>query len=241
MSACGEYEPLLHGLLDGELDAANAKRIEEHMAACPACAEEYRKLQALRASIRGAVVRTPAPERLKQRVRASLTRSRFPQRMAWPIAAALAACLMFGLFIPRGPDIGGEVAESHVRSLMANHLMDVASTDHHTVKPWFAGRLDFSPPVYDLAAQGFPLAGGRIDRVDGRNVAAVVYRHGAHVINLFIWPQGATDAAPTPAMVREGYTVLHWTKHGMTCWAVSDLNRAEMQQFETLVLQSNPI
>src|SRR5262249_992225 len=147
-----------------------------------------------------------------------------------------AACaLLFTAILPRGVDISEQVAESHVRSLMADHLTDVASTDHHTVKPWFAGRLDFSPPVYDLAAQGFPIVGRRVDCLAGRQVAAVVYRHGDHVINLYVWPAGARDAAPAPPGARQGYNVRHWTDNDMSYWAVSDLNPRELETFETLV------
>ncbi|MBS0385338.1 MAG: anti-sigma factor [Proteobacteria bacterium] len=245
---CREVEPLLHGLLDGELDAAHTLKCEQHIAACAACASAYQELVVQRNLIRAANLREAAPERLRRRVRGMLGRKSNTARFmrpfrgaAWPAAAALAAGLLVFAIVPRGPDLGEQVAESHVRSLMANHLVDVVSTDHHTVKPWFAGRLDFSPPIYDLAAQGFTLAGGRVDYLDSRPVAAVVYRHGAHVINLFIWPERAGDAAPVPPLVREGYNVRHWTKLGMSCWAVSDMNAEELARFERVVRASNPV
>jgi anti-sigma factor RsiW len=248
MSDCHEIEPLLQGLLDGELDAANSLKCERHIASCAACAAAYQQLVLQREMIRAANLRDPAPERLERRVSAMIDRKKRAARFmrpfrgaAWPAAAALAAGLLVFAIIPRGPDLGEQVAESHVRSLMANHLVDVVSSDHHTVKPWFAGRLDFSPPVYDLASQGFPLAGGRVDYLDSHPVAAVVYRHGAHVINLFIWPERHDGAAPTQPLVREGYNVRHWTKLGMSCWAVSDLNAAELAQFERIVRAANPI
>jgi anti-sigma factor (TIGR02949 family) len=240
MSACGEYASLLHGLFDGELDAEHASRVEAHMASCPACAEEYDKLAALRASIRGANVRRLAPDALRRRVRSSIAPSRLlPQRAAWPIVMALAACLVIAV-LPRQPDIAQDVASNHAHAVTANHLMDVESPDHATVKPWLEARLDFSPPLYDLAAQGYPLAGGRVEDVEGRKVAAVVYRHDNHFINLYIWPEGQHET-PAEALTRNGLNVLHWTKHGMTCWAVSDLNSAEMRRFESLVLSSNPV
>lgn len=245
---CREIEPLLHGLLDGELDAANTLKCEEHIASCAACASAYQALVVQRNLIRAANLREAAPERLQKRVRGMIDRKRHAARFlrpfrgaAWPAAAAIAAGLLVFTIIPRGPDLGEQVAESHVRSLMANHLVDVVSTDHHTVKPWFAGRLDFSPPIYDLSAQGFTLAGGRVDYLNSRPVAAVVYRHGAHVINLFIWPERAGDAAPVAPLVREGYNVRNWNKLGMNCWAVSDMNAEELARFERIVRASTPV
>ena len=245
---CREIEPLLHGLLDGELDAANTLRCEQHIAVCASCAGAYQALVVQRNMIRAANLREAAPDRLRRRVRAMIEvkKNRVglwgPLRVAsWPAAAAIAAGLLVFTIIPRGPDLGEQVAESHVRSLMANHLVDVVSTDHHTVKPWFAGHLDFSPPVYDLTREGYTLAGGRVDYLNAHAVAAVVYRHGAHVINLFIWPERAGDGAPAAPLVREGYNVRHWTKLGMNCWAVSDMNAAELARFEQIVRTSNPV
>ena len=135
---------------------------------------------------------------------------------------------------------GGEIVSSHIRSLMAGHLTDVLSSDQHTVKPWFDGKLDLAPPVVDLATQGFPLVGGRLDYIGGRSVAALVYRHGLHVINLFIWPQaGATEHAATAAN-RNGYTLLNWQANGMAYWAVSDVNFESLKAFEREVRSATP-
>jgi anti-sigma factor RsiW len=123
-----------------------------------------------------------------------------------------------------------ELASDHVRSLMADHLFDIRSTDQHTVKPWFLGKLDYAPPVTDLAQVGFPLVGGRLDYIDGRPVAALVYQRQKHTINVYVWPSNGGGSAATPETVR-GFHVEHWTRDGMTFWAVSDLNAAELAQF----------
>jgi anti-sigma factor RsiW len=188
---------------------------------------------------------------LQKRIQTSVRQADSSARAPWVVrrpwfgvAAALAcvAVLAWGLgrgwLAPAADDrLATEVLAGHVRSLMTDHLTDVVSSDRHTVKPWFAGKLDFSPTVEDLASQGFPLTGGRLDYLDGRPVAALVYQHQRHIINLFSWPAPQATDTTAAAEERQGYHVIHWTKGGMTYWAVSDLNIDELQAFVQLLQQ----
>jgi anti-sigma factor RsiW len=187
--------------------------------------------------------RYPAPEALRADLRAGVAAAcvASPERhLRLPGASfgagfALAACLALFLVLPRiprpGPGLADTVVAAHIRALQPGHLMDVVSTDQHTVKPWFDGRLPFAPPVKDFAAAGFPLVGGRLDYLAGHSAAALIYRHGRHVINLFVWP-GAAAPDPLPASgSRDGYNFLRWSQGGMMFWAVSDLNAQELAGF----------
>ena len=129
-----------------------------------------------------------------------------------------------------GPLVEDEIVAGHVRSLLANHLTDVATSNQHVVKPWFNGRIDFSPPVVDLAATGFPLVGGRVDYIGGRVVAALVYRRSGHAINLFVWPAETPPEGPSQ---HDGYNLLRWSAGGLAYWAISDLNPEELRDFES--------
>src|SRR5581483_424721 len=159
----------------------------------------------------------------------------------WSAAAALIVAVAGGALIARtivhnlrapANAVAEDVVSDHVRSLLADHLFDVRSTDQHTVKPWFLGKLNYAPPVTDLAADGFPLVGGRLDYVSGRNVAALVYQRQKHTINLFVWPSDDGSSVAPPSSIR-GFQVEHWIRDGMTFWAVSDLNAAELHEFRT--------
>jgi anti-sigma factor RsiW len=134
--------------------------------------------------------------------------------------------------------LSDDVVADHVRSLMVAHLTDVPSSDQHTVKPWFSGKLDYTPPVHDLAHAGFPLVGGRLDYLDGRSVAALVYRRRLHTINLFVWPCDDTTASGVRRLARRGYNIVNWCDGGMQFWAVSDLNAGEMETFGELLRQT---
>jgi anti-sigma factor RsiW len=185
-----------------------------------------------------AAVPTPVPARAREE--SSPRRRGWWQGLAWfgtgaATAWGLALVLLATPVAPSSDALAEAVTGNHVRSLMAAHLADVPSTDQHTVKPWFAGKLDFSPPVVDLADEGFPLAGGRLDYLDGRTVAALVYRAGPHVINLFVWPAAEGKAMAPVFSTRQGYQLAHWSQGGMQAWAVSDLNAVELRNFAALL------
>lgn len=245
---CESTSELLDGYLDGELDLVRSLEVERHLQDCPSCGQFLARRLSLRRELASAALYHPAPVALQERVRAALHRMevvpRLPRSIKWRRLAAvggIAAVLLIAFGIAarrRAPSradmLAHDVIASHVRSLLADHLADVASNDRHTVKPWFNGSLDFSPWVGDLADEGFPLVGGRLDYLDGRSVAALVYRRRKHVINLFEWPASGGDS--TAALERQkGYQVLHWTAEGMNWWAISDLNAQELDDFGQLV------
>lgn len=225
--------------LDDELDPSLSAQMREHLAACPACAESQAQLQALRAGIRENAPYYRAPAELQDRIRTAVRQSHRETAVPWRwIALAAAILLAVSLFRPHtnaSDEIAQSIFSSHLRSLVGAHLLDVPSSDQHTVKPWFNGKLDFSPDVRDFAAQGYPLIGGRIDYVGDRAVAALVFERRKHVINLFTWPSPNPDSATH--LDRNGYHILHWNSDGMAWWAVSDLNVAELRQFESLYVK----
>src|SRR5947209_3059381 len=238
MSGCADQELLLGGLVDNELDAANIAMVEAHVARCEDCRQELERLQAVRNLLRTDGVRHFAPVELSQRIGAlpELAASRAAndnRLLRWlgpGLAGALAASLAMVTLLPPGADsvVDQEIVSSHVRSLQPGHLTDVQTTNQHIVKPWLNGRIDFSPPVPELADQGFPLAGGRLDSIDGKTVAAIVYHRRLHTVNLFVWP-GASDRDRTSN--EEGFAVTEWGDKGLHFAAVSDLAPDELAQF----------
>jgi anti-sigma factor RsiW len=244
MTACPDKGHLIHAFHDGELDAANSEAFEAHLKTCAACAAALADLQALRARIAAPGVAPAAPAALRGRIEAMLDAEAAPARPARRIAAAVpwglsgafaavAAGLAVMVALPATGGLEAQLVDDHVRSTLALHLVDVATSDRHTVKPWFAGKLDFAPPVADLAPQGFPLVGGRLDYLDGRVVAALVYRRDKHLINVFVRPAPTGLRWPVTATSRQGYALRRWTEGGLEFWAVTDAEPATLAALQT--------
>jgi len=255
---CDEAEILLHALIDGELDAGHARDVETHVAACPACAEKLRAFRAMREAFAQAPLKEAAPAHLRNRIEAALAvpaktisaprqswlaSARASWRESWKnffggfaVGTALSAAVAASLVIAvvrndQNQQIASDVVSAHLRSLQAGHLTDVETSDQHTVKPWFNGKLDVAPPVIDLTAQGFTLIGGRLDYINGQPVASIVYRRRKHVINLFVGePLGATIHGVKDEIV-QGFNIRHWSELGLDLWAVSDIDAGELDEF----------
>jgi anti-sigma factor RsiW len=246
---CDEIADVLHPFVDGELDLVGSLAVERHLAACPACAAAVHQLRALRGAFTGSALYHRVPAALRERVRASLRpagRPRAARSFPWrslAVAASLAFVAALSWAVLRGPRlpsadelVAQQVVASHVRSLMLpGRDVDKASSDQHTVKPWFNGRVPFSPPVKKLNGADFELVGGRLDYLDRQKVAALVYKRRGHVINLFVWPAADRSARRPQVMTVQGYHVLHWSDGDLTYWAVSDLNEAELREFGDLI------
>jgi anti-sigma factor RsiW len=256
---CNETQLLLDAYVDNELDLRGALEVEEHLARCPVCGAEEKSLRGLQETARANLTRYPMPAGLEARLRAALhaedastpaastsappAPAARPPRRAWRWAALAPAAAAAALLIVAGPrlwpqpseaSVADAVVAAHVRSLLADHLTDVASSDQHTVKPWFQGKLDYSVSVTDWAAEGFPLVGGRLDYVENTTAAALVYKRAQHVVNLFVWPSKRGGDEPLQRVSRRGYNAYCWAKDGMHYWAVSDLNETELQKFVEL-------
>jgi anti-sigma factor RsiW len=264
---CEEVRRLVDLYNDDQLDVERSIEFEEHLEGCPPCAQVVASARSLSEGVRSSGIYREMPAGMSARIRSVVleeagiseqrsmkkpsTAPRTKLSTIWwrPALIGLAAVLILAVFIWRwvpygirsgdqNPLLAQEVLDSHVRSLMADHLFDVPSTDQHTVKPWFDGKLDFAPPVIDLVSDGFELAGGRLDYINGRPVATTVYRRRKHIVNLMMWPENG-EAAPS-ATIRNGYNLLHWKTGGMEYWAVSDLNLEELREFVALIRSRAP-
>jgi anti-sigma factor RsiW len=237
---CAESEVLLHALIDGELDAGHARQIEAHVAKCERCAAQLISYRDMRQVLRGTNLRYAAPASLRRNIDRSFPSQALANRRTFlkglgvgGIASAAAAAGVALITFNQESDetLVTEAVSAHLRSLQAEHLVDVLSTDRHTVKPWFNGRLDVAPPVIDLTAQGFTLIGGRLDYINGKAVAAIVYRRRVHIINLFV-AQSMGSALQTPSLETvQGFNVRRWTSQGLNLLAVSDINSDELEEF----------
>ena len=239
---CDEARLMMHAMIDGELDAGHARDVEAHLAGCQRCAAELGQMRELRQLLSGVNLGLKAPERLRRRIDAAIpvpqirapSRRSLLQGFAFGTAmSAVAATGVVFLVVRQDQDqrVLGDVVSAHLRSLQADHLTDVPSTDQHTVKPWFNGRLDVAPPVADLTAQGFTLLGGRLDYIDGRAVAVIVYRRRVHVINLFVAQAGGAERATARNETVQGFNIHRWTEQGLRLIAISDINVDELQEF----------
>ncbi len=251
------YLDRLSAYIDGELDAGEALNVAAHLASCEACAGEYSLLLKTVESMRQNLPPLRAPNALRERVVAAIrepapsrermvrTPRSFSSYRAWALAASVMVMIgvAYGVGARTSSTPSGEMAESvltaHVRSLQLGHLTDVVSTDQHTVKPWFTGKLDFSPAVPRLESDGFPLVGGRLDYVGHRAVAALVYQRRAHVINVLTYPSESAAAVAPHLETRRGFQIANWSANGMEYWVVSDLNADELRTFCTLMREAD--
>jgi anti-sigma factor (TIGR02949 family) len=260
---CQPTRDALSAYVDGELPPADAEAIADHLTSCAQCSAEYHAVLATVALVRSQLTRYSAPDVLRARIRSSLLTTppasqvdagdvprpttRFAPRTRWSRVAALAAMIIVAVGLGSGvtllasgrgradPTIAAQILSSHVRSLIPDHLTDIRSSDQHNVKPWFNGRLDYSPSVPRFEEQGYPLVGGRVDYVGGRSVAVVVYSRRQHLINVYSWPAAAGGAEGVSSAASNGYTMLHWRTGGIQQWVVSDLNAAELKGFVDLL------
>jgi len=249
---CDEVQELASAWLDKELSASRANAVAGHEADCEACHAYIADLRLMTEQM-ARMGREPAPPGLEERIRMTLAEEQgrsvipFSASRQWrgvaQQAASLAAVCLLSVFgtwaVVHQPDAIGltehDAVAAHVRSLLQDSTIQVPSSDTHTVRPWFNGKVEFAPPVKDLTAEGFPLAGGRLDYVGGHRVATLVYRHGAHTISVFVWPENPSSPAPKPIAQVEGLNVLTWVKDGMVWWAVADMAPAEMKELRTLL------
>jgi anti-sigma factor RsiW len=248
--SCDRAGAILHAYFDNELDAVGAAAFESHLGRCSECLDEVEALHALRSSMNLGQLYEKAPASLCKKVLADLRSARtvslVPDRRLLRWFAVATGLLLFAftgwqlVSVQRGDReetvLAAKIVDAHLRSLQPGHLTDVVSSDQHTVKPWFDGKVDFSPPVRDFADRGFPLEGGRLDVIDGRATAALIYGRRKHLLNVFIWPTSEQDSSPRPGS-RQGYQWLDWRKGGMEFWVVSDAAPTDLEQLQRLFSQ----
>jgi anti-sigma factor RsiW len=254
---CRECFAYIDAYIDNELDVTATIAVQQHLRECQKCRQLLEARKAVGALLGNPQISFEVPDSLRGRIQAALplTRAEVKPRTSrrlvipWlsvPLALAATIAVLIGLVFlyqggifdrSRGNTLAQEVISSHVQSLLAAHLLDVPSTDQHTVKPWFDGKLKFSPPVHDFAEQGFRLTGGRLDYFHGREVAALVYQRRLHVINLFIWPSESSHNTAAESFTKDGYNVSHWEHNGFVFWAVSDVNAEDLSAFAELQMK----
>jgi mycothiol system anti-sigma-R factor len=251
--SCDITRTVLHGYLDGELDATGAAEFERHLEGCRECATALAAEESLRSSLQRSGLYESAPVALRKRIRASLddatsssSGARIPAWQWFAVAATILLVASVSWFawprpvkdsVASAPFTAAELIDAHVRSLQPGHLTDVASTDQHTVKPWFDGKLAFVPPVRDFADEGFPLVGGRLDVLGGQNVAVLVYTRRKHIINVFVLPTREPDTPIHPPGLRQGYQWRHWRRQGMEYCAISDVSDSDIYELAQLIYQ----
>jgi anti-sigma factor RsiW len=242
---CTLHRHLLEAYLDGELGFERTLEVEAHLASCHVCSSEVQSWKDIRTKMQGTELYHRAPAQLEGKLRKLLPQARtgrtpWFQRLIWVAGggafATAVLLLSFTFMRPAGPSPAKAIVASHINSLMADHLMDVISTDQHTVKPWFDGKLDFAPPVQDFAADGYPLAGGRLDYLDNRKVAVLIYHRALHIINVYVWPASDNGSSAISTQTENGYNVVSWKKNGFEFRAVSDVNTAELRDLARLFM-----
>jgi anti-sigma factor RsiW len=232
---CSEARKMLDAWFDRELDVRTSLEVEEHVQSCERCRTHVNNLTTLRTALRDPSLRRPLPRGLERRI-APKRRVLWATGAGAALAAALAVVLVVAVRPQQPLDVAADVLAAHSRSLITDHVTDVSSTDQHTVKPWFQGKIDYSFPVSDFADKGFALSGGRLDYLRDRPVAALVYHHAKHIVNMFIWP----GTGKKEVITRRGLSAIGWTQEGLRYWIVSDIPQGDLEKFRAMVRATAP-
>jgi anti-sigma factor RsiW len=251
---CKQARELLPAYVDSEIGLSDARALEAHLETCAACRAERDAQVKLREAVAAQATYFRAPSALGARIAAALPASVSTPRQSrrsgssawgrWNVGVALASLIaivwsmsVFVALPSAQSRLTDEIVASHVRSLISDRVTDVASSDQHTVKPWFNGKLDYAPPVHDLTTEGFPLVGGRVDYIDHRHVAALVYRRRQHTINLYVWPAAGDKDGAHKQFTEDGYQILGWSRDGMRYWAISDVDAPQLEALRDALTQ----